>query len=413
MLLEASLRRLIRVGELTVIDAQGRTHIFKGAPGRRATIRLKDRAIERDLILRPDPAVGEAYMDGRLEVVEGDLLDFIMLGFENTFRHGHVGPARWYQKLNWVLRRLHMWNTKDRARGRIAHHYDLSGEMYRLFLDSERQYTMAYLPTGREDIEQAQRAKERHIAAKLLLEPGHRVVDLGCGWGSLGLFLAREYDVDVTGVTLSGEQAKWANERARQLGLEKRARFLHQDYRDTDGTYDRVVSIGMLEHVGVGDYGTMFAKVKSLMAEDGVGLVHSIGRADGPGYTSPWIRKYIFPGGYMPALSEVLPVIEKCQLWITDIEVLRLHYAETLRLWREKFHANIDQVRALYDERFCRMWDFYLVGSEAFFRAQDGMNFQIQLAKDRHVVPLTRDYIVDHEREHGVRGGWRAPIAAE
>jgi cyclopropane-fatty-acyl-phospholipid synthase len=413
MLLDATLRRLIRVGDLTLIDADGKVHRFTGAPGPTATIRLKDKALEREILLTPDPAVGDAYMDGRLVLEHGDLLDFVMIGFANVMQDGWHGPARWWQRVNRALRRLHQWNTQARARRNVAHHYDLSGELYALFLDSERQYTCAYHATGREDIEAAQRAKERHIAAKLLIGRGQKIIDLGCGWGSLALFLAREYDVDVTGVTLSIEQATWANEQARQLGLDRRARFLHQDYRDAAGAFDRVVSIGMLEHVGLSHYQVMFGKIGELLKPEGVALVHSIGRASGPGYTSPWIRKHIFPGGYIPALSEVLPVIEQSGFWITDIEILRLHYAETLRLWREKFHANRERVQALYDERFCRMWDFYLVGSEAFFRVQDGMNFQIQLAKERHVVPLTRDYIVDHERAYGVHGAWRIPVAAE
>lgn len=410
MLLDPLLRRFVQRGDLTIIDSVGKPHRGVGAPGRISVVRFKDRAIERDFLLRPDPAVGDAYMDGRLEIVEGDLLDFVMIGFENALAGG-AGVARWLRLGNTALRRAHQFNTKLRARANIAHHYDLSGDFYSLFLDSERQYTCAYLPTGQEDLDQAQRAKERHIAAKLLVAPGQRVIDLGCGWGSLALFLAREYDVDVTGVTLSVEQAKWANERAAAVGLAHRARFEHCDYRDAQGTYNRVVSIGMLEHVGLNHYPVMFGKIRSLLTDDGVALVHSIGRASGPGHTSPWIRKHIFPGGYIPAMSEVLPWVERSGLWVTDVEILRLHYAETIRLWRQRFKANWAAAAAFYDERFCRMWDFYLVGSEAFFRAQDGMNFQIQLAKERHAVPLTRDYIVDHERAHGLKGGWK--IAAE
>jgi cyclopropane-fatty-acyl-phospholipid synthase len=398
MLLESTLRQFIRVGELTIIDAAGRPHAFKGKAGRRCVIRLADKRTEREIVMVPDPAVGEAYVDGRLTIEEGDLLDLLMIGFENSFRFGRAGPARWYRLAQWMLRRVHQFNTLGRARKNIAHHYDLPGEMYELFLDSERQYTCAYFPTGLEDLEQSQRAKERHIAAKLLIEPGQRIVDLGCGWGSLGIFLARHYDVDVTGVTLSREQAAWANERARQAGLDQRVRFLHRDYREAEGIYDRVVSIGMLEHVGLDHYPVMFRKIRELIKPEGVALVHSIGRMAGPGLTSPWIRKYIFPGGYIPALSEVLPAVEKSGFWITDIEILRMHYAETLRLWRARFRTNWSEVKALYGERFCRMWDFYLAGSEGFFRVQDGMNFQIQLARDRAVVPLVRDYITDHDR---------------
>jgi cyclopropane-fatty-acyl-phospholipid synthase len=276
----------------------------------------------------------------------------------------------------------------------------LSGELYELFLDSERQYTCAYHPTGTEDIEQAQRAKERHIAAKLLLAPGQRIVDLGCGWGSLSLHLARHHDVDVTGVTLSKEQYEWANARAAALGLADRVRFLHRDYREVTGQFDRVVSIGMLEHVGVAHYGTLFQRIQDMLTPDGIALVHSIGRMRGPGATNPWIRKHIFPGGYIPALSEVLPAIERSSLWLGDIEILRLHYAQTLRLWRERFMANRERAARLYDERFCRMWEYYLATSEISFRYLDNYIFQVQLARTRNAVPLTRDYIQAAEQRY-------------
>ncbi len=281
----------------------------------------------------------------------------------------------------------------------MAHHYDLSGDMYALFLDSERQYTCAYHPGGSEDLETAQRLKERHVAAKLRLEPGMRIVDFGCGWGSLAIYLARRYDVDVTGVTLSREQVEWGNARAAELGLAGRVRLLHRDYREMEGRFDRVVSIGMLEHVGLARYDLLFRRIRERLTPDGVALVHSIGRMGGPSYTNAWIRKYIFPGGYIPALSEVLPAVERSGLWATDIEILRLHYAHTLRQWRERFVANWDRAATLYDERFCRMWEYYLAASEVFFRVQDGMNFQIQLAADRRTLPLARDYMIDAERQ--------------
>jgi cyclopropane-fatty-acyl-phospholipid synthase len=251
----------------------------------------------------------------------------------------------------------------------------------------------------------AQANKKRHIAAKLLLKPGQSVLDIGCGWGGLALYLARECGVSVTGLTLSSEQLKVAERRAADAGLADRVRFALCDYREAAGRYDRIVSVGMFEHVGVVHYPTFFRKLRELLAEDGVALLHSIGRQDGPGTTNPWLRKYIFPGGYSPAVSEVVPVVERTGLWITDIEILRLHYAETLRAWRQRFNANRERVRALYDERFCRMWEFYLAGSEIAFRHQGHMNFQMQMAKRVDTVPLTRDYITDFERSH------RAPEA--
>lgn len=401
MLLDALLKRLVQVGELEVIDAGGKRHRFGRPPGRRAVIRFLDRRVERELVLNPTLGLGEGYMDGRVVIEEGDLHDLLLIGAENMHRRGPgTGPTPWVTAMGWLMRRMHQRNTRERSKHNVAHHYDLSGELYALFLDPEREYTCAYHPTGAEDIATAQRLKELHIAAKLLLAPGQRVVDLGCGWGALALHLARRYDVDVTGVTLSKEQHEWANGRARALGLAHRARFLHQDYREVEGRFDRVVSIGLLEHVGLGRYDTLFAKIRQLLTPDGVALVHSIGRMGGPAYTNAWMRKYIFPGGYIPALSEVLPAVERSGLWATDIEILRLHYARTLQLWRQRFMANRDRAKALYDERFCRMWEFYLVASQVFFEVQDGMNFQIQLSPERHTVPLARDYITDHERRH-------------
>jgi cyclopropane-fatty-acyl-phospholipid synthase len=268
-----------------------------------------------------------------------------------------------------------------------------------LFLDRDRQYSCAFFRDGSEDLDTAQLYKKQHIAAKLLIRPGQRVLDIGSGWGGLALYLATECGADVTGLTLSLEQHKAATRRAAAAGLSDRVRFHLRDYRDETGQYDRIVSVGMFEHVGVNHYAAFFAKLKSLLMPDGVVLLHSIGRKDGPGSTNPWIRKYIFPGGYVPALSEVLPVVERLRLWVTDIEVLRLHYAETLRAWRQRFERNRDRVLALYDERFCRMWEMYLVASEIAFRRQDFMVFQMQLAKAAGAVPLTRDYMLDWERE--------------
>jgi cyclopropane-fatty-acyl-phospholipid synthase len=290
-----------------------------------------------------------------------------------------------------------------RSRRNAAHHYDLSDQLYELFLDRDRQYSCAYFRSPNDDIDTAQQNKKRHIAAKLLLRPGTRVLDIGSGWGGLALYLAGECGADVTGLTLSEEQFKVANRRAAAAGLADRVRFYLRDYREEGGCYDRIVSVGMFEHVGVNQYPVFFGKLRALLAPDGVALLHSIGRMDGPGATNPWLRKYIFPGGYSPALSEVVPHAERARLWITDLEILRLHYAETLRAWRGRFEHNRDRIRALYDERFCRMWEMYLVGCELAFRRGGHLVFQMQLAKAIETVPLTRDYMLDWERARSLR----------
>ncbi len=399
MLIQGFLKSLVRVGELTVIDAGGRRHVFRGGrPLHRVTIRLHDRRLEWQIVIDPQMAVPEAYMDGRLTIEEGTPFEFFDLCVSNLRANSVHAGLRELRRLVLLTRRLHQLNGRRRSLRNVHHHYDLSSELYGLFLDSEREYTCAYFPTGEEDIEAAQRAKELHIASKLLLLPGQRVLDIGCGWGTLGFYLARHYGVEVTGVTLSVEQCGWANERAQALGLADRCHFRVQDYREVTGTFDRIASIGMIEHVGVNHYGTMIKKVRDLLAPGGVALIHGIGRKDGPSSNHPWLRKYIFPGSYAPALSELLPAIERSSLWMTDLEVLRLHYAYTLQRWRERFYDHWDEAKALYDERFCRMWEIYLIGTELFFSRQDGFIFQIQLAKERDTVPLTRDYMFEHER---------------
>jgi cyclopropane-fatty-acyl-phospholipid synthase len=276
----------------------------------------------------------------------------------------------------------------------VAHHYDLNGRLYSLFLDRDRQYSCAYFPRGDETLEEAQAAKKRHIAAKLCLNrPDLQVLDIGCGWGGMALTLARDYGARVTGITLSTEQLAEARHRAAAEGLEDRVSFELLDYRSLDRRFDRIVSVGMFEHVGVGYYRTFFETVGRCLQPDGVALLHSIGRSGTPGCTNSWIAKYIFPGGYTPALSEVMPAIEKSGLLVTDVEILRLHYAETLRQWRWRFAANRDAIASLYDERFCRMWEFYLCGAELSFRREGNMVFQVQLAHQQTAVPLTRDYI--------------------
>jgi cyclopropane-fatty-acyl-phospholipid synthase len=301
---------------------------------------------------------------------------------------------------------LQQHNPVKRARRNAAHHYDLSGRLYDLFLDKDRQYSCAYFLSANDTIETAQENKKRHIAAKLLLKPGQKVLDIGSGWGGLGLYLADIADVDVTGVTLSEEQYKLSVRRAADAGLSNRVRFHLRDYRNQPGTFDRIVSVGMFEHVGAKHYDEFFSKVRTLLEDDGIMLLHAIGRMEPPGHTNAWLRKYIFPGGYAPALSEVVAAVERAGLWITDIEILRLHYAETLAEWTRRFRANRDAIKKLYDERFCRMWEFYLTGCEISFRYFDQMVFQMQIAKRPDAAPLTRDYITDWER--GQRRGLAA-----
>lgn len=393
-LLSKLLAHLIRVGSLTVTDAAGRCYVFSGAPGPAMAIRLRDRALARKLFFNPSLALGEAYTDGSLVIEEGgDLYDLLDLLCRNV---GHVGLHPVNQArigLERLFRRLDQINPIPRARANVAHHYDLSGELYGLFLDFDRQYSCAYFRTGAEDLETAQLDKKRHIAGKLLLKPGMKVLDIGSGWGGLALHLAREHGVEVTGLTLSSEQHAYAEARARHEGLAGRVRFALRDYRDETGIYDRIVSVGMFEHVGVNHYRRYFAQIHDRLTPDGIALLHTIGRSRGPGRTDPWIRKYIFPGGYIPALSEVARAIEHERLETTDIEILRLHYAETLRHWRRRFLANRARVEAIYDDRFRRMWEFYLAVSEASFRHLDSTVFQIQLAKRRGAVPLVRDYL--------------------
>ncbi len=407
MLFARLLDHLITAGTLRV-HTTSQSYIFSGDPGPSATMRLHDRSVERKLFLNPRLYLGEAYMNGTLTVEDGtlyDLLDLLIMNIERAPIH----PLRpFYAGFGNFLRSLQQYNPMSRARANVAHHYDLSERLYELFLDEDRQYSCAYFAKPGDDLETAQRNKKRHLASKLLLAPGQRVLDIGSGWGGLAIYLARECDVEVTGLTLSQEQLKIANRRAAAAGLADRVKFHLRDYREETGTYDRVVSVGMFEHVGIVHYGAFFDGLKRLLADDGVALVHAIGRADGPGSTNPWIRKYIFPGGYSPALSEVLPTVEKSGFFATDIEVLRLHYAETLRAWRRRFMANREEISQLYDERFCRMWEFYLVGSELAFRRQGHIVWQLQMAKQVDTVPLTRDYMFEWERAHSDSAAERA-----
>jgi cyclopropane-fatty-acyl-phospholipid synthase len=401
MLLARVLARVVGEGQLTLIDAAGKSHRLEGAcSGPDVTIRLHDRWTGTRLALRPRLALGEAYMDGKLTVENGDIYDLLDLVGRNMPALEATPMVKWSYALQRWLRFLEQYNPIGRAERNVAHHYDLKDQLYDFFLDRDRQYSCAYFKTGEEPLEQAQLDKKQHIAAKMLLQPGQKVLDIGSGWGGMGLFLSQQFGVDVTGVTLSKEQHTISCRRALEGGVADRVRFKLLDYRKEPGRYDRIVSVGMFEHVGSAHYVEFFTKVKELLDDDGVMLLHSIGRMEPPGGTNTWLRKYIFPGGYTPALSEVLSAIEKVGLWVTDMEILRLHYAETLRHWRQRFLANRERIKQLagYDDRFCRMWEFYLAACEVAFRYMNQMVFQLQIAKTQDAVPLTRDYMLDAEK---------------
>jgi cyclopropane-fatty-acyl-phospholipid synthase len=399
--LRHTLDRIIASGSLRLIDADGCAHDFGDGSGPPIVARITDRATERLFILNPALAIGEAYMDGRLVIERGTIYDFLELVFANLDYPSWPRLARLREGLRFVRRGLRQYNPTRRAKRNVEYHYDLDGHLYDLFLDSDRQYSCAYFEQEGMSLEEAQAAKKRHLAAKLNLRDGLKVLDIGSGWGGLGLYLAKSAHVDVTGVTLSEEQLKLSQERARAEGLAKAVSFELRDYREVQGQFDRIVSVGMFEHVGVVHYRSFFERIRELLAPNGVALIHSIGRFDGPASTNPFIDKYIFPGGYIPALSEVLPAVERAGLLVTDVEILRLHYAMTLRHWRQRFRASWHTAVERYGERFCRMWEFYLAGAETGFRYQNLMVFQLQLTKDQTALPLTRDYF--HTAEHELR----------
>jgi cyclopropane-fatty-acyl-phospholipid synthase len=337
-------------------------------------------------------------MHGRLQMLEGRIYDFLELVLSNLQAKPLPTWTQSFRAGRFMARRMMQFNPAGRSRRNVAHHYDIDGAIYDLFLDRDRQYSCAYFTEGA-DLEEAQLAKKRHLAAKLAIEPGQRVLDIGSGWGGLGIYLAKAAQCDITGVTLSQEQLKISRERALREGLSRAVHFEFKDYRHVEGRFDRIVSVGMFEHVGVNHYGTFFRKLRDLLTEDGVAVVHTIGRSEPPTATNPFIAKYIFPGGYIPALSEVSASIERSGLLISDVEVLRLHYAETLRAWRQRFLANWDKAAAIRDETFCRMWEFYLAASETAFRYQNLVVFQLQLVKRVKSLPITRDYMLRGERE--------------
>ncbi len=395
-LLVLFLRRFIRYGSLRLTTAAGDTHAFGDGSGPPVAARFTTATAQRAVLFDPELKLGEAYMDGSFVVERGSIADVLAI----LFRQPGLDLPSWASPpklVRYLLRRLHQFNSRFRARRNVAHHYDLDGRLYSLFLDADQQYSCAYFESPDVSLDDAQLAKRRHLAAKLLIKPGASVLDIGCGWGGLALYLTEMCGARVTGITLSEEQYRRAEERALERGREREAVFRLVDYRDVDGRFDRIVSVGMFEHVGVGFYDAYFGKCAQLLNDDGVMLLHSIGRKSPPGVTNPWLAKYIFPGGYIPALSEIVPRIERAGLIVSDIEVLQLHYAETLKAWRERFLAHRDEAVRLYDQRFVRMWEFYLASSEMAFREGDMVVFQIQLTKRKGVAPATRDYIVREE----------------
>jgi cyclopropane-fatty-acyl-phospholipid synthase len=394
----ALLNKVFKKGTLTVIWPDGSVGTYgSGLP--KAAIRVHERRTLLAIALRPDLAFGEAYMDGRVTVEEGTIADVLELALSNV----RPGSERWITKARARLRTwarpITQFNPMGRSQTNVAHHYDLSRALFDLFLDVDRQYSCAYFAHPTMTLEAAQAAKKRHIAAKLNLDrPGLKVLDIGSGWGGLALDLSRDAEADVLGITLSTEQLSMSNTRAQSSGLAERCRFELADYRSVTGPFDRIVSVGMFEHVGVNHYDAFFSRLRDLLAPDGVALLHTIGRPSGPGATDPWTTKYIFPGGYTPAMSEVLAAIERSGLYVTDVEVLRLHYAETLKEWRSRFLKNRAKAAALYDERFCRMWELYLASAEMSFRYARNVVFQFQLSKRFDTLPLTRDYMLESEQ---------------
>jgi cyclopropane-fatty-acyl-phospholipid synthase len=400
-ILDGFISNVIRKGNLRVTYANGKTKIYGGGHGQPVHLRFNSAKAERLILWDPEYNLGRCYAEGMIDIPEGDMYSLLEAIFtaNPTGAYQQKPWMKWIAALRYKLRHITENNVVHRSRRNVQHHYDLTGALYDLFLDSDRQYSCAYFESPQSDLEQAQLAKKRHIAAKMVMSrPGLSVLDIGCGWGGMAIYLARFLGAQVKGVTLSDEQLAIARRRAVECGLEDRLRFELQDYRHVEEKFDRIVSVGMFEHVGRPFYDQYFQQSAKLLKPDGVMLMHTIGRTDVPSTTNAFIEKYIFPGGYMPSMSEVMPAIERSGLKITDVEVLRLHYAETLRAWRERFMARRDEARKLYDEKFCRIWEFYLASSESAFRWQNLVVFQFQLAHDQQAVPLTRDYIQTTEK---------------
>ena len=399
------MKAFVKKGSLTIIDHKGTSHAFIGElAGPDVKMKLTDPSLYRKLVLNPELHAGEAYMDGRLSFVDGSTLrEFLTLFSINRGNVTSYPIQKIVRAISMKFRKLQQSNPVGKAQSNVAHHYDIGNEFYKLFLDKNMLYSCAYFINDNESLEQAQRNKLRLLTAKLNLKPGQKVLDIGCGWGDLALYIAKMADVEVLGVTLSREQQALASKRAQDEGLADRVRFELRDYRDVDEQFDRIVSVGMFEHVGVHHYDEFFKKINKLMPDDGLALIHSIGHMCPPGMASAWLRKYIFPGAYSPSLSEVLSVVEQNNLWVTDLETLRTHYATTLVHWEKRFQENRAEIEKMFDEKFARMWEFYLISAEMMFRTGAQMVFHIQLSRNRDAAPLVRDYSVDMQREYEVR----------
>ncbi|GAK34029.1 cyclopropane-fatty-acyl-phospholipid synthase [Iodidimonas nitroreducens] len=395
--LQGLFSHIIQNGRLDLQIGTGPIHPIGHGEGEPIAIHIKDFTTARKIALDPYLKLGEAWMDGGLEIRNGTLYDFLELLTKNLGDQEDTDPAlqRTLRLFRRGLRPFSQFNIAARSQKNVAHHYDLSNDFYRLFLDEGLNYSCAYFKDPKDDLETAQINKLAHIAQKLNISPGQKILDIGCGWGSMALYLAKQYKAQVTGITLSTQQAALARKRVRDRGLESRIDIRLCDYRTLDEQFDRIVSIGMFEHVGRPFYASFFKIINKLLCPNGVALIHHIARSDGPGVTNPWLSRYIFPGGYSPALSEVMPSIEKAGLILTDLEILRLHYAKTLRHWRQRFEANRAEISAMQDEKFCRMWEFYLIGSELAFRYGGHVVAQWQLCRDQHSMPLTRNYLYD------------------
>jgi cyclopropane-fatty-acyl-phospholipid synthase len=395
-LLDKMLAKLVRKGQLVVTDWDGREYRYGDPAAEPVRIRLTDKGAALHIARDPRVGAGEAYMDGRL-VVEPphDIRDMVLMVMANRGRkRGQVrAPNPIKRAAGWAFAKADQINLRPKASSNVTHHYDLTRQFYELFLDEDRQYTMAYFRDPANSLERAQVGKKALIAAKLRLRPGMRVLDIGCGWGGLGLYLNRRFGCEVLGVSLAPDQVKFAAERAAAAGVADKVRFELTDYRDVIGQFDRITSVGMIEHVGAPHLPEYFAKTHDLLSHDGIMLTHTIGRTKGPGVTDKWTRKYIFPGGYIPAMSELVRACEKTGWEIADIEVLRYHYAHTLAEWYRRTCLHQAEITALYDERLFRMWQFYLAGAEQSFRHGGMVNFHIQSVKNRGAVPMTRDYM--------------------